>query len=326
MNSWLEAHLVCPRDHGRLQLKGNELFCDQKHVYPIVDGVPVMLLNEVDATLWTMTESLQRAAAWKQDPSPSTPIPEGSSDSIDDHVQRAVAGTCGYLYKPSIQKLRRYPIPDIRLPNASGDVFLDIGCNWGRWCVAAARKGYMAVGIEPSLKAVFAARRVAQQLGVSSIYVVADGRYLPFRSASFDVVFSYSVLQHFSKKNALLALEEASRVLRDHGTALIQMPNKFGIRCLYHQFKRRFREPKEFEVRYWTLPELKSAFRKIFGNAKISVDGYFGLGIQAADMDLMPVHFKVIIRSSEILRKISQKIAAMRYVADSLYVTSRKTS
>ena len=31
-------------------------------------------------------------------------------------------------------------------------------------------------------------------------FVVGDARFLPFRSGSFDYVWSYSVLQHFSRE------------------------------------------------------------------------------------------------------------------------------
>ena len=58
------------------------------------------------------------------------------------------------------------------------------------------------MGIDPSLDAVLAARRVSRQLGVEASFVVGDARFLPFANDSFDTVFCYSVLQHFSKENA----------------------------------------------------------------------------------------------------------------------------
>ena len=39
-----------------------------------------------------------------------------------------------------------------------GTRLLDIGCSWGRWSLAAAARGYDAVGIDPSLGAIMAAR------------------------------------------------------------------------------------------------------------------------------------------------------------------------
>lgn len=55
------------------------------------------------------------------------------------------------------------------------------------------------MGIDPSLKAIRAARRVARQLGVEAFYIVGDNRFLPFRTETLDQFFSYSVLQHLSR-------------------------------------------------------------------------------------------------------------------------------
>src|SRR5207245_1066811 len=77
--------------------------------------------------------------------------------TIDSYVQEQVAATNGRLYIPLIGKLKRYPIPYLRMPDGDGLAFLDIGCNWGRWSMAAASKGYVVVGIDPCLDAIRAA-------------------------------------------------------------------------------------------------------------------------------------------------------------------------
>ena len=114
------------------------------------------------------------------------------------------------------------------------------------------------------------------------------------------------------------------RVLNVNGASLIQMPNFLGIRSLQHQVKRGFREANSFEVRYWSVPELKRVFRKSIGNTLVSVDCYFGLGLQKNDMKYMSLKMKIIIGASEILRKISTFLPPMKYLADSVYVRSRK--
>jgi SAM-dependent methyltransferase len=245
--------------------------------------------------------------------------------SVDPYVQEQVAQTNGMLYRPLVGKLTRYPIPDLRLPSVSaneGRTFLDIGCNWGRWCMATDAKGYLPAGIDPRPEALDAARRVAKDLGVRARFVTGISEAVPFEDASFDVVFSYSVLQHLAKERVYRTVAEIRRVLKPGGVALVQMPNWLGVRCIYHQTRRRFREAVGFEVRYWGIRELHDAFNPI-GPAEISVDGFFGLGIQAADIDLMPPFEAVVIRSSEALRSVSRRMPSLIYVADSVYLTMR---
>ena len=333
MNSWLEEHLVCPRDHQKLQRKGSYLVCPHEHAYPVVDGIPIMLLNDVVPTQWNTTATLDRVAALSKEQSEASDqfhleadvnTEPAGGETIDPHVQNIVVATCGILYMSLTDKLTRYPIPEMRLPPSNGKTLLDVGCNWGRWCVAAARKGYQPVGIDPALEAIVVARRVSRQLNVDAVYVVADARYLPFAAESFDVVFSYSVLQHFSKENAKLSITEAGRVLKSQGISLIQLPNIYGIRCLYHQFRRRFREAQNFEVRYWKLNELRKTFTERVGPTRLSVDGYFGLGVQKSDLDMLPPHYQLIVHTSEVLRAMSRYLRWMVLFADSIYVHSKR--
>lgn len=154
--------------------------------------------------------------------------------------------------------------------------------------------------------------------------MIGDARFLPFRTGSIDVVFSYSVLQQFSKGDATRAIKEVGRVLQANGKSAIQMPTVLGIRCVYHQARRRFREARGFEVRYWSIPALRQVFTKHVGRTTFSVDCFFGIGLQDADLQLMPLSLIVVIRASQLLRKTSRVLSRFCYVADSVYVESTR--
>ncbi len=394
IDRWLEENLVCPVDCGNVQIVENEAVCAAGHRYPILDGIPVMLPDDPNPTLWNATASVLQARTaisggtfelkghyisaardaqsltleqfaerfggtvqfWEKIERGETAgeggkplvIPAESAESIRAFisdafslsttadrlaevsegiapwVQKIIAATSGFLYLPLVGKLTEYPIPELRMPDGSGKRLLDIGCNWGRWTASALRKGYAAVGIDPSLTAILAARNVFRQLGLNPLLVVGDARRLPFRDDSFSVVFSYSVIQHFSKDNARMALAEVGRVLKQPGTSLIQMPNALGVRSLYHQVRRGFKLENDFDVRYWKLSELKQAFDACIGPSTVSVDGYFGLGIQPSDMRFFTPRHRIVVRASELLRKASERIGWMRNFADSVYIKSTR--
>jgi SAM-dependent methyltransferase/uncharacterized protein YbaR (Trm112 family) len=336
--------LFCPKDATSLALQSDgNLSCEHGHLYPVVDGVPVLLRDDIEQTMDLASASMARA---RNEPGSidvrnpdlyleSLGVSEAEKDVavkltitrdgvVDPVVSVLIAATNGVAYKPLVGRLSDYPIPDIRAPQADGKLMLDIGCNWGRWSIAAARKGYHVVGIDPSLSAVMAAKRVSKQLCLAIDYICADARYLPFRDDVFDIAFSYSVIQHFSKANAERAFLEIGRVLRPSGNCLIQMPNCCGIRNLASLIKRRFSEGIGFDVRYWGIRELQEALECCVGPATISVHCYFGLGLEPTDSHLMPYYVRGMIGLSEKIRNVSARIPWLTKVADSLYVSAVK--
>lgn len=341
VDRWLLERLVCPRDHTALNVRDGALHCEQGHEYPVIDGVPVMLVDDAPPTFEQATAALGRAGDEARDPRAKQLYLEtvGISDeqkrgvlelldrgsSIDPVVAYLVAATNGLMYRDLVGTLQAYPIPEIPIPPGGG-LLLDIGCSWGRWTIAAQRRGYTAVGIDPSLGAVMAARRVARQLGVAARFIVGDARYLPFASGQFERVFSYSVIQHFSRPDASAAITEIGRVLRPGGASLVQMPTRYGVRCLYHQMRRGFSDGAGFDVRYWSLAELRELFGARVGGTTLDVDCYFGIGLQESDAALMSGPRRAVLRASSMLKTAQQSMPLLIQVADSVYVKSAKAA
>lgn len=340
VDPWLMENLVCPRDYQPLRHGDGVLTCPSNHAYPVVDGVPIMLVKEAVHSIPFVEGTWRRAvddAADQRAPElylESLGISEDEKQGVielakqkspvDPVVAFLVAATNGLMYRHLIGRLERYPIPDSTLPAGDGRMLLDVGCSWGRWTLAAHACGYRAAGIDPSLGAIMAARRVARQLNVPAHYVVGDARHLPFPRERFDCAHSYSVLQHLDRADAARSVAEVGRVLKPGGSALIQMPTRYGLRCAYHQWRRGFREGTGFEVRYWSLPELKRVFTERIGSTTFTIDGFFGIGLQSSDESLMPPARKLVLKASAALKWISRGIPALTWAADSVFVRSVK--
>ena len=104
MNAWLREHLICPRDREQVDLSGHELVCPRGHRYPYVDGVPIMLLSELQPTHAAHSQTLEQLKRTPdEEPAPSTG--GGDSRAVDPYVQQMVAQTSGQLYKPLADKL-----------------------------------------------------------------------------------------------------------------------------------------------------------------------------------------------------------------------------
>jgi ubiquinone/menaquinone biosynthesis C-methylase UbiE len=332
-------NLRCPVNGDGLTRRGDMLISTAGREYPIVHGVPVLLSDTDDPTLWVVKASYEAARKNPDDPYQAETVAvlphelpalkerlhRADQEKVDPVISFLMIATNGYLYGDLVGTLKEVPIPDIRLLQGSG-LLLDIGCSWGRWSVAAARKGYSVVGIDPSLGGVLAAKRLTQKLGLDVTFVVGTALRLPFAHGTFDHIYSNSVVQHFSYENAEAAIREAAKVAKKDATLLMQMPNKYGVRCLYHQARRGFSSGTGFDVRYYSPSDLRDLFSSSFGPSRLSIDGFFGLGIQASDRRFLPFSKRLVVDASESLRQMSGALPFLLNVADSLYVTSRRAA
>jgi SAM-dependent methyltransferase len=244
---------------------------------------------------------------------------------IDPYVQRFVAGTNGNLYVPLINRLTRYPIPKWPGPKPSfdGATMLDVGCGWGRWMVSAARAGFCPTGIDIKPDAAAAATRVLKIHGLAGGALVADLTSFPFPDDHFDMAFSYSVLQHVPKPNALASLREIRRVLKPGGRCMIELPLKPGLTNWRHTSTDN-EDASCWDVRYYRWREILRLFSGVFVDIAISTDCILGIGVKFDDVDLLPLRYKPVAIASEGFRRLAQALPPLVRMSDSIFVCARK--
>lgn len=333
----LTGILACPRDHSELSVRGDRLCCTFGHSYPVVSGIPILLLAEKEQTIGIAAASLKAAEEGKGAPLYVDTI--GVSDDerqgierqwangakIDPAIRFLVGATSGFGYAKQIGRLQSYPIPNIPLENGHGRLLLDVGSNWGRWSVSAARKGWRVVGIDPSLGALLAAQRAFSGAGLDMSFVCGDARFLPFKAAVFQGAFSYSVLQHFSETDAEAAIGELGRVLDAGGVAKVQMAHQGGLRSRYIQRRPEYSNAGVFRVRYWSLPSLQAIFERRIGTAELVPEAFGGLGLLFEDRAVVSMRARLLVCVSAIIKKFSLLMPFLIHWADSVYVVAIKS-
>ena len=318
MNPALLNLLACPRDGGVLREEAGGLACAGGHQYAIVEDVPILLVPDAPQTHWVIDVALGVARSGR-----AHAAPEAAPGAIDPFVQEAVGATHGNLYGHLIGKLTRYPIPAFPLRPDGPATLIDLGCNWGRWSLSAARAGFRVVGIDPAFDGVRAARRVARQLGVEADFVVADARFIPIRAGAADVVFSNGVLQHFSYEDVEQAVESAARALKPGGLCYVQMAARWGPRSIVQQV-RRGRKSKAFEVRYWPPSRLLDCFSRRIGPATLEPDCFFSLNARPDELDLMTATGRTVVRASMAATALARAIPPLTRLADSVWIRACK--
>jgi SAM-dependent methyltransferase/uncharacterized protein YbaR (Trm112 family) len=328
--------LACPRDRAELRLEGRHLCCPHGHKYPIVDGVPVLLLGEQQQTIDIAKASLGAAESGVGYPIYVDTLGLSAEErrgverdwnaeaKIDAVISYLVGATSGWGYTELVGRLKSYPIPDIPVGEGDGKFLLDVGSNWGRWSISAGRKGWRVIGVDPSLGAILAAQRAFVGQGLDVAFICGDARYLPLKNDLFQCVFSYSVIQHFSEADAASAIAEVGRVLSKGGLAKIQMANKNGMRSTYTRTRRDYLNSGLFRVRYWSLTGLRSIFEQYIGPTTLMAEAFGGLGLLAEDRRWVSNKAKILIRISTVLKRLSTFVKLLIRWADSVYVVSTK--
>lgn len=105
-----------------------------------------------------------------------------------------------------------------------GKDVLEVGCGLGTDAVSFARAGARYTGIDLTEASIELVRKRFEDEGLSGELRVSDAEALPFADASFDLVYSHGVLHHTPDTER--AIDEARRVLRPAGTAMVMLYHK----------------------------------------------------------------------------------------------------
>ena len=132
------------------------------------------------------------------------------------YTEGADLGECFRNHAETRYRLEPYIRPFARFAEGAHQAVLEVGVGMGadhlEW--AKSSPGRLA-GIDITPRAIAWTRKRLETYGCTSELQEADAERLPFRSESFDIVYSWGVLHH--SPDTAQALREAYRVLRPGG-------------------------------------------------------------------------------------------------------------
>jgi ubiquinone/menaquinone biosynthesis C-methylase UbiE len=212
--------LRCPRCSAELAWAATEVTCANRHGFPLVDGIAVLMLEE-----------------------------ESDADAHQHEHQRTYYdreyGSYQAYHLENWHQTYLRRLATVWEACGPGAPFLDSGVGGSAYTVIeAARAGVPAVGCDLSVQGMTAARRLAEGEGVADrcLFVVCRAERLPFADGAFGGVASVAVLEHVPDDRGALA--ELARVTKPGGRVFLAVPNSIErlpapLRRIYRWHDRR---------------------------------------------------------------------------------------
>lgn len=109
----------------------------------------------------------------------------------------------------------------------NGKKVLEVGCGTGKDSFQLAAMGAKVLSVDFSLEALkLMQRKSAGMEGPIPALMAADTLCLPFKDASFDILFHQGLLEHFT--DPLAVLKEQVRVVKPGGHLLVDVPQRLN--------------------------------------------------------------------------------------------------
>lgn len=131
--------------------------------------------------------------------------------------------------------------------NVKNKKVLDAGCGDGWYSACIVEKGGDVTGVDYSEKAIAFAKCIVSD----AVFHHASIAELPFKDKTFDIIFSFQVLEHIPLTELPKAIEELARVLKDEGIYIVSVPSKKRPQSKAH-------------FQHFTLASLKQQLRPSF--------------------------------------------------------------
>ncbi len=258
----------------------------------------------------------------------SLPEPKNYSSRIPWVIQNQIAATNGVHYINRVGKLNDYPIYELPLGKVTGGkMMLDIGCGWGRWLIAGANRGYTPIGVDIRLEFCETALNVMKDFNKTGYVVAGDLENLPFKENVFDLIWSFSVIQHTHYQRFINCLQGINKVLTPEGFTYLEFPNRNGLRNKMGMVQKNESEKDNYDswaVRYYTIDEYREIFDTYLSGFSYCTHSFLGLGVLKEDLKYVTLKNKIMCLASLLLSKTTKVFPKLTEYADSLYIYANK--
>jgi ubiquinone/menaquinone biosynthesis C-methylase UbiE len=177
------------------------------------------------------------------------------------------------VHHHELNRTRYYDVLRKNLKHLKRPISLEIGCGTGIDLNTVARENEHPIcfGSDISEKSILLSLSISKAFGKKVDFFVSDTRNLPLKTNSLDLVFSQGLIEHF--QDPLTIINEQVRVLKNGGTIIINVPQKYTG---YTLVKKKLMKKDKWELGWETefsYGDLKKIGRKL-GLIEKQIIGY----------------------------------------------------
>jgi ubiquinone/menaquinone biosynthesis C-methylase UbiE len=142
----------------------------------------------------------------------------------------------------------------------SGCRLLDAGCGDGVYAVQAARRGAHVTGVDISDAMLVAAKRRADDGGVSVDFRIGDVQALPFNDGTFDIVVAVTTL--CLVPHATAAMTELARAVAPGGRLVVGELGRWSTWAAWRRLRGWFGSPTWQHTTFYSARQLTNLIRR----------------------------------------------------------------
>jgi len=182
---------------------------------------------------------------------------------INDHIQKAKEGLSPYV----MEILNRH---NKKSKSFDSITVLDLCCGWGEFVANCLINGFNCYGLDKD-RTIGIGSKLLEENGLPNQLICVDAFSLPFKKETFDIVFSFSSLEHIQNPRGMF--QSTYFVLKENGTLFFTFPNAiypvdghtllWGVPYLQHdlaekyiKFRRKRKQVDQWDVWYYKKREV----------------------------------------------------------------------